>query len=104
MRELTLDEMLLVTGAADANRPSTSGDFRSALIGWAVSTGMDSLIDQVDTYVKAYEQNGLAGVAAVSPAGKALTLATGFMNSLTNPDPKEPEDGSGYCADGGNYN
>ncbi|MBI0422156.1 hypothetical protein I7H67_05000 [Acinetobacter sp. ACIN00229] len=99
MRTLTLEEMNVVAGAAsDTNKPVTSSDFRSALIGWSLSKGMDMAVDQVNAYVAAYEKNGLSGVAAASPAGKAITTATSFLASLN-----EPEDGNEYCADGGNY-
>ncbi|WP_019457382.1 hypothetical protein [Acinetobacter sp. GG2] len=99
MRTLTLEEMSVVAGAAgDTNKPVPSNDFRSALIGWAVSEGMNMAVDQVNAYVAAYEKNGLSGVAAASPAGKVITSATSFLSSLN-----EPEDGNNYCADGGNY-
>lgn len=104
MRTLTLEEMTVVTGAAgDSNRPVSSGDFRSALIGWGVSEGMSMVSAQIDAYVAAYEKNGLSGVAAASPAGKAIVSATSFLSSMKDADTNKPKDGGDYCEDGGNY-
>lgn len=105
MRTLTFEEMNLVTGATgDSNKPVPSGDFRSALIGWAVSEGMNMAVSQINAYVAAYERDGLAGVIAAAPGTQAALLTAGFISSLTNPEqPEQPKDGGDYCADGGNY-
>lgn len=106
MRELTLDEMTVVTGAAgSSNSPVSSGEFRGSFLGAAVSVGMNSALDQIDLYVEAYERGGLTAVAAVSPAAKAIIAATAFLVSINPPSTEDTttEDGNDYCDDGCDY-
>lgn len=96
MREITLAEMEIVTGAADNNKPVSSADFKSGLIGWAIAEGMNMTKQQINDYVDAYDRNGMSGVAAASPGGRMLTTTMSFISRFTS-------DGNDYCNDGSNY-
>ena len=104
MRELTIDEMTLVTGAANENGGSntkeslTSTTLKTAIIEYGVEKGMEMAEAQVDLYVKAYEKDGWSGVAAATPAAQLLAFTTGMVAQL-----RLQFDGNDYCEDGGDY-
>lgn len=101
MRELTINELSLVTGAAD---DQTTKDVRSAIIGAAVSYGVELTASQIDSYVQAYKDNGMTGVLLNMPGVQVfLTTSMLFAGATGGNNETTPPDGNDYCEDGGNY-
>ncbi|MFW1958151.1 hypothetical protein [Acinetobacter guillouiae] len=100
MREITLNEMVLVSGAADDSGSSTSRDFKTALIALGVQEGYKAAQSQIDYYTSVYEQAGWSGVALAATPGSNVSMFSAAMFGQL----RSMMDGNGYSEKtGGNY-